>query len=234
MATARIYNPESPPPRAARRASPRRRADHRASAALDQDKRALQDDFLRGRFAAIAASNALGMGIDKSDLRYVVHVDMPGSITAYYQEVGRAGRDGQPARGILLFDPDDRRIHEHFADAAQPELRDFAAVLAAVADADPPGNRVDALDRHTGSTTRDESVSSSLGACASRSVLPGFCLVWGKRWRLGEQGEKGDPRQNAQIRGIAADLLAGGRSGEGRNESTLLSLIRRKPRITGS
>jgi ATP-dependent DNA helicase RecQ len=104
-----------------------------------EDKRALQDDFLRGRFAAIAATNALGMGIDKSDLRYVVHVDMPGSITAYYQEVGRAGRDGQPARGILLFDPDDRRIHEHFADAAQPELRDFAAVLAAVADADPPG-----------------------------------------------------------------------------------------------
>jgi ATP-dependent DNA helicase RecQ len=105
-----------------------------------EDKRALQDDFLRGRFAAIAATNALGMGIDKSDLRYVVHVDMPGSITAYYQEVGRAGRDGQPARGILLFDPDDRRIHEHFADAAQPELRDFAALLAAVADADdPPG-----------------------------------------------------------------------------------------------
>jgi len=103
-------------------------------------KRALQDDFLHGRFTAIAATNALGMGIDKSDLRYVVHVDLPGSITAYYQEVGRAGRDGLPARGILLFDPEDRRIQDHFIDAAQPEPADFAAVLAATdADAEPPG-----------------------------------------------------------------------------------------------
>src|SRR5690606_38406044 len=61
----------------------------------------------------------------------------------YYQEVGRAGRDGRPARGILLFDPDDRRIQEHFIDSAQPEPRDFEAILRAVrdgaADGDPPG-----------------------------------------------------------------------------------------------
>ena len=105
-----------------------------------EHKRALQDDFLRGRYTAIAATNALGMGIDKSDLRYVVHVDLPGSITAYYQEVGRAGRDGQPARGILLFDPDDRRIQDHFIDAAQPDPADFTAILEAVAeDAEAPG-----------------------------------------------------------------------------------------------
>jgi len=103
------------------------------------DKRRLQDDFLAGRFAVIAATNALGMGIDKSDLRYVIHVDLPGSITAYYQEVGRAGRDGNPARGILLFDPADRRIQDHFIDSAQPEPRDFEAVLAATDDDDPPG-----------------------------------------------------------------------------------------------
>ena len=106
-----------------------------------EHKRELQDDFLRGRYTAIAATNALGMGIDKSDLRYVLHVDLPGSITAYYQEVGRAGRDGQPARGILLFDPDDRRIQDHFIDAAQPEPRDFTAILDAIAadPDDPPG-----------------------------------------------------------------------------------------------
>jgi ATP-dependent DNA helicase RecQ len=110
-------------------------------AGLDPErKRALQDEFLRGDHPAIAATNALGMGIDKSDLRWVVHVDVPGSITAYYQEVGRAGRDGQPARGILLFDPEDSRIQEHFIDAAQPDPRDFDAVLAAVdAAAEPPG-----------------------------------------------------------------------------------------------
>ncbi|MEM6931418.1 MAG: helicase-related protein, partial [Myxococcota bacterium] len=97
---------------------------HRAAAyhaGLPPDhKRELQRAFLDGAFEAIAATNALGMGIDKSDLRYVVHLDMPGSITAYYQEVGRAGRDGEPAKGILLFDPDDRRIQEYFIHSARP------------------------------------------------------------------------------------------------------------------
>jgi ATP-dependent DNA helicase RecQ len=96
-----------------------------------EDKRRLQGEFLAGRYRAIAATNALGMGIDKSDLRYVIHVDVPGSITAYYQEVGRAGRDGRPARGILLYDPQDRRIQEHFILSAQPRPEDFEAVLEA-------------------------------------------------------------------------------------------------------
>jgi ATP-dependent DNA helicase RecQ len=104
-------------------------------AGLEPDvKRELQSDFLAGRHPAIAATNALGMGIDKSDLRYVVHVDVPGSVTAYYQEVGRAGRDGAPARGILLFDPEDSKIQEHFIDSAQPLPEDFEALLDAVHD----------------------------------------------------------------------------------------------------
>jgi ATP-dependent DNA helicase RecQ len=103
-------------------------------------KRELQADFLAGRYPAIAATNALGMGIDKSDLRYVLHVDVPGSVTAYYQEVGRAGRDGEPARGVLLFDPEDSKIQEHFIDSAQPHPEDFVAMLAAVSEAgEPPG-----------------------------------------------------------------------------------------------
>ena len=98
-------------------------------------KKALQADFVAGRFRAIAATNALGMGIDKSDLRVVVHVDVPGSITAYYQEVGRAGRDGLPARGLLLFDPRDRKVQDYFIHSAQPEPRDFALLREAAASA---------------------------------------------------------------------------------------------------
>lgn len=96
-------------------------------------KRELQEKFIRGGFKAIAATNALGMGIDKPDVRFIAHVDVPGSITAYYQEVGRAGRDGRPARGVLLFDPRDSRIQEHFIRSAQPSAEEFDRVLACLA-----------------------------------------------------------------------------------------------------
>ncbi|MFN7097223.1 MAG: RecQ family ATP-dependent DNA helicase, partial [Gammaproteobacteria bacterium] len=101
-------------------------------------KRELQQDFIANRYQVIAATNALGMGIDKQDLRYIIHFDMPGSITAYYQEVGRCGRDGQLARGILLFDPADKKIQQHFIDSAQPSLSDFDNILVCVTQATVP------------------------------------------------------------------------------------------------
>ncbi|MCP4752709.1 MAG: RecQ family ATP-dependent DNA helicase [Proteobacteria bacterium] len=97
-----------------------------------EQKIRLQQEFIRGTYQAIAATNALGMGIDKPDIRYIVHVDLPGSITAYYQEVGRAGRDDKPAWGFLLFDEHDRRIQEHFIRTAQPSREDFDKVLQCI------------------------------------------------------------------------------------------------------
>ena len=96
------------------------------------DKHALQRAFIANDYKIFVATNALGMGIDKPDVRCVIHFDMPGSITAYYQEVGRAGRDGLKAAGRLLFDPGDKKIHEHFIRTSQPSAEDFTQVLRAL------------------------------------------------------------------------------------------------------
>ena len=79
-----------------------------------------QDSFMAGRVQAIIATNAFGMGIDKRDIRFVVHYHLPGSIEAYYQEVGRAGRDGLPADCLLLFNYADTRTQQFFIEGNHP------------------------------------------------------------------------------------------------------------------
>lgn len=73
-----------------------------------------QDRFMRGDLKVIVATNAFGLGIDKPDIRFVIHHHSPATIEAYYQEVGRAGRDGQPSRCTLLHDPSDKALHRFF------------------------------------------------------------------------------------------------------------------------
>ncbi len=101
-------------------------------AALDSQARAeTQDAFLSGDLPIIVATNAFGMGIDRSDVRFVLHYSLPSTLEAYYQEAGRAGRDGLPARAVLLYAPRDIALQQYFIDGDSPTEDELRAVHAA-------------------------------------------------------------------------------------------------------
>lgn len=82
----------------------------------DEERAAVQDRFLYDDLQVIAATNAFGMGIDKSNVRYVIHYNMPRNMEAYYQEAGRSGRDGERGECILLFNPQDTMLQKFLID----------------------------------------------------------------------------------------------------------------------
>jgi ATP-dependent DNA helicase RecQ len=89
------------------------------------DRAASQDQFMSGAVPIMVATNAFGLGIDKPDIRFVIHANLPGSIEAFYQEFGRAGRDGEPSRCTLLYLPDDRQLHSFFQSRRYPDAEDL-------------------------------------------------------------------------------------------------------------
>jgi DNA topoisomerase-3 len=117
-------------------------AYHAGMAAAKRDR--AQRAFQGGDVEVIVATIAFGMGIDKPDIRTVIHTGMPGTLEGYYQEIGRAGRDGAPARAILLWSWADRRTHEFFLERDYPASSVLAKVFGALSEQPRPAEELSA------------------------------------------------------------------------------------------
>ena len=129
-------------------------AQHFHSGLSPERKRETQRGFHEGEVDVVVATNAFGMGIDKSDVRAVVHAEIPGSLESYLQEAGRAGRDGAPAHCLLLFEPEDAEQQFSLTAHSRLERRDIQAVLRAI-------RRLDRRRRRHNGDTEDSVIATA-------------------------------------------------------------------------
>ncbi|MCE9520778.1 MAG: ATP-dependent DNA helicase [Verrucomicrobia bacterium] len=153
---------------------------------LDEKQRELaQNKFLQRKSHIAVATNAFGMGIDRSDVRFVAHFDVPGSVEAYYQEAGRAGRDGEPAHCELFFNYADTKTQEFFIEGGNPSfetIRDIYQVLLSQADnAHEVHATIDDIADIAG-VKNTMAVSSTLSMLGRQQIIERFDIP-GKRMR---------------------------------------------------
>lgn len=160
----------------------------------DEERRFNQEDFQYDRRPIIVATNAFGMGIDKSNVSFVIHYNMPKDLESYYQEAGRAGRDGEPADCVLLFAPGDIRTARFLIDRTGEE-----------------NEEVPAPERQARRQSDLERLKVMVGYCKTNDCLRGYILrYFGQphREKCGNCGGCCDPRQEVDITVPAQMILS--------------------------
>ena len=143
----------------------------------DSERENAQEIFIRRKADVAVATNAFGMGIDRSDVRFVIHYEIPGSVEAYYQEAGRAGRDGENAYCELLFNYADTRTQEFFIDGANPSattVRSIYQYLLSEADRDYEVHRTLDEIAEASDVKNSMSVGSAMGILARGGYIERF------------------------------------------------------------
>src|SRR5438067_1926987 len=162
----------------------------------DEEREKAQNEFMQGRRDVVVATNAFGMGIDRPDIRFVVHFDVPGSVEAYYQEAGRAGRDGEAATCDLLFNHADTRVQA----AGDPALfwRKRSGALRELRHLSRDGRAGAAADR-AGSAHCAESIERrGAHVCTDRWGMAGTVWPWADRAGAGRQPFAGNHQRAAR------------------------------------
>lgn len=144
----------------------------------DSERSAAQDRFISGESSVAVATNAFGMGIDRADIRFVCHYEMPGSIEAYYQEAGRAGRDGKPGFCELQFMYADKRVQDFFIEGSNPDAQLIKSTYAHLHSEAPDNYELympmDELVYRLGKKTNGMSVSAAIGVLRRQGIIDRF------------------------------------------------------------